>query len=126
MGLSLNTEYFSSWNFVETSLQCRGLLSWDAELFYDLTAWRQAYTLGALMHNIVTFEPAARKLILEALDITEDSQGFLIEKGNTSVKVLSRKGDELRAEDLGAIKKGSLLFFKSDLPSLIDLADSLE
>lgn len=76
--------------------------------------------------KIITFDQSAKKDILDIFDKAIDKEGFIIEKKGTRERVLSPTGDEVEASKLAGIKRGSLLFFKSDLPSLIELADRIK
>jgi hypothetical protein len=76
--------------------------------------------------KIITFDKAARKELLDAFDMTTDEQGYIVERSNPKKRVLTPTGDEVKLENLAGIKNGSLLFFKTDLPSLIELADRLK
>ncbi len=76
--------------------------------------------------NIITFDKVARDRILGAFGLTTDAEGYIVEKENPKQRVLSPDGEEISAEDFAGVKKGSLLFFRSDLPSLIELADRLK
>lgn len=80
----------------------------------------------SMLKNVVTFDPGARDLILDALDKSVDSEGFIVEKQNLSKRVLSTSGEQIKASELGAVKKGSFRFFKKDLPSVISLSDELK
>lgn len=76
--------------------------------------------------KIITFDDTSRQDILDAFDMAVDDEGFIVEKANPKQRVLTREGDWIKAEKLACIKKGSLQFFKSDLPSLISLSDQLD
>jgi hypothetical protein len=77
------------------------------------------------MTKVITFDTAAKPLILQIFGITLDSKSFLIDKG-TGERVYTPDGDEVQLEEFGAIEKGSVRVLKSDLPSLIELADRLK
>ncbi|MBI3317916.1 MAG: hypothetical protein HYZ90_02040 [Candidatus Omnitrophica bacterium] len=77
------------------------------------------------MSETITFDKAAKHYILEAFGLGLDKEGYIVERDNPSQKVLTVDGDEITEGEFAGIKKGSLLFFKSDLPSLIELADRL-
>jgi hypothetical protein len=76
--------------------------------------------------NIITFDKNVRHFILGAFGKEIDSDGYIIEKASPEERVLTPEGEQLQANRLGAIKRGSLKFFKSDLPSLLTLSDQLE
>jgi len=78
------------------------------------------------MEKIITFEKEAKIEILEAFNKTVDENGYIVEKENHSQRVLTIDGEELKLEDFAGIRKGSEIFIKSDLLSIIDLVDILQ
>lgn len=80
----------------------------------------------AHIRNVITFDRGARNFIIDAFDKAIDSEGFIVEKSSPGERVLTPEGEQIQANRLGAIKKGSLKFFKSDLASLLTLSDQLE
>lgn len=48
-----------------------------------------------------------------------------MEKGDTTKKVITPDGEDMVLRDFAGIRKGSEIFIKSDLPSLIHLLDQL-
>lgn len=74
----------------------------------------------------ITFDNSAKKFILETFDKTIDLEGFIVEKSNPSQRVLTPDGQELREDEFAAIKKGSEIYIKSDLISLVRLVDQIE
>ncbi len=73
---------------------------------------------------IITFDESARKTILEAFDKAVDDDGYIVEK-HSRERVLSQEGEEVLEKEFAGIKKGSEVFLKSDLTSLIKLCDEL-
>ncbi len=74
----------------------------------------------------VTFSKDAREDILDLFGKTVDEEGYIIEKDNPEQRVLTPKGEEILIEEWGGIIKGSEIFVKSDVFSLIELAKRLE
>lgn len=74
---------------------------------------------------IVTFDDSVKKEILDFFDKTIDKDDFIIEKSAPSQRVLSPDGQEVEIKEFAGIMGGSEIFLKSDLPSIIDLADKL-
>ena len=73
----------------------------------------------------ITFsDDVSKRFILEAFDKGVDEQSYIIEN-STGERVLARNGEEITFEEFAAIRKGSEVFVKSDLPSLIQLCDDL-
>jgi len=79
-----------------------------------------------MLKNVVTFDRDTRDFVLDSLDKAVDDDGYIVEKKDKTKRVLGRDGEFVKARDLAAVKKGSFVFFKSDLPSLISLSDILE
>ena len=74
----------------------------------------------------VTFDESARDFILEAFDKVVDDQGYLVEKSNPAQHVLTKDGHEIKKDKFAGIRKGSEIYIKSDLLSLIELCDVLK
>lgn len=75
----------------------------------------------------ITFDgdEEVKKLILEALGKTVDDEGFIVEATGSRQRVLTPKGEEVRLADFAGVIKGSEIFVKSDIDSLMDAADRL-
>ncbi len=71
---------------------------------------------------MITFEESAKKDILSMFDKTVDKEGFIVEKSDTSRRVISFDGKEIRLEEFAGIGKDGV-FIKTDLPSLISALD---
>lgn len=67
---------------------------------------------------MITFEGSAKEEILSMFDKTVDKEGFIVEKSDTSRRVVSFDGEEIRLEEFAGIGKDGV-FIKADLPSLI-------
>ena len=76
--------------------------------------------------NLITFEKQAKKFILDIFGKQVDVYGFVVEKNNPQQKVLTPDGDELEENQFAGVKKGSEIYIKSDILSLIKLYDSLK
>lgn len=75
--------------------------------------------------NIITFDASAKEEILSFFDKTIDVDGFIVEKEDTTQRVITPDGEEITLEEFAGLRKGSEIFIKSDLPSLINLIDKL-
>ncbi|MBS3102491.1 hypothetical protein J4458_03515 [Candidatus Woesearchaeota archaeon] len=75
-----------------------------------------------VMKNIVTFDKELKEQILDIFDKTVDGQGLIVEKSNPKQLVLTQDGENLSIEEFAGITKGSEIFIKSDLISLIDFS----
>ncbi|MBU0662702.1 MAG: hypothetical protein ABH854_00585 [Candidatus Diapherotrites archaeon] len=70
----------------------------------------------------ITFDKNARKDILDLLDKTVDEDGLIVEKEKPEQKVLTFDGEEISLEEFGGVKRGSEVFIKDNLVSLIRLS----
>jgi hypothetical protein len=75
------------------------------------------------MNNVITFDAEFKEKILEAFGKTTDQEGYVVEKNNSAQRILTPDGEPLLSKDFVGIRKGSLVFIKSDINSLIDLSD---
>lgn len=75
----------------------------------------------------ITFDKnkAVKDFVLDAFSKAEDESGYVVEKDNPKQKVLTPDGDELHYKDFAGLKKGSEVYIKSDLVSLVKLAGEL-
>lgn len=76
--------------------------------------------------NLLTFDKQARRFVLDIFDKQVDMHGFVVEKNNPGQKVLTPDGEELEENQFAGVKKGSEIYIKSDILSLIKLYDSLQ
>lgn len=74
----------------------------------------------------ILFDRSATDFILDSFDKKTDQDGYVVEKKNPKQRVLTLDGQEIRKDQFGGIRKGSEIFIKSDLPSLIQLLDDLK
>ena len=77
------------------------------------------------MEKTITFTQDAKPFILDIFNKSIDKDGFVVEKENPQKRVIALNGETVKAEELAAIKKGSLIFVKSDVISLVELADAI-
>jgi len=75
------------------------------------------------MVNVITFEKSAREDVLSFFDKTIDENGFIVEKEDPTQKVITPDGEEITIDNFAGIRKGSDIFIKSDLNSLINLTE---
>lgn len=76
--------------------------------------------------NVITFDKSARKFVLASFNKTTDDEGYIVEKSNPKQRVLSPDGEEVKETEFAGVKKGSEVFIKSDLMSIIELSDKLQ
>lgn len=74
----------------------------------------------------ITFSKNVREDILELFGKSLDEEGFIVEKDDTSQRVLTPKGEEIHIDEWAGVVKGSEAFVKNDALSLIELAKKLE
>ncbi|MBS3059886.1 MAG: hypothetical protein J4432_00045 [DPANN group archaeon] len=75
------------------------------------------------MINInITFEDSAKGEILTLLDKKINADGLIVERANPNQKVLTFEGEEISINDFGGVKKGSEVFIKDNLISLMKLS----
>jgi len=70
----------------------------------------------------ITFDQKARKDVLELLDKAVNEEGLIVEKSNPSQKVLTFDGEEISLKEFGGVQKGSEVFIKDNVVSLIKLS----
>lgn len=70
----------------------------------------------------LTFDKSVKKEILEFLNKAIDEDGFIVEKENPKQKVLTFDGEEITEEEFGGIQRGSEVFIKDDIVSLMRLS----
>ena len=74
----------------------------------------EAQTVPAL-----TFDDSAKEDILDFIDKAVDSEGFIVEKLNHIQRVITFDGEEISKKEFGGVKKGSEVFIKNDIVSLM-------
>ena len=72
--------------------------------------------------SILTFDESIKEEVLNAFDKSIDDDGFIVEKRDTDQRVLSEDGQEVNIKEFGGMKKGSEVFIKKDLISLMRLS----
>lgn len=72
---------------------------------------------------VITFDDNLTPDILKAFGKLTDKDGYLIESSNGR-RVLSRDGQEIKESEWGGIVKGSEVYLKSDIVSLINYVES--
>jgi len=71
---------------------------------------------------VITFSNDAKKEILDFLDKDINREGLIVEKQNPTQKALTSDGQEISIDEFGGVKKGSEVFIKNDLISLMRLS----
>lgn len=73
----------------------------------------------------LVFDESARDFVLQAFGKTVDDSGYIVEAGNTSKRVQTIDGQEIKKEQFAGVRKGSEIYIKSDITSLIDMCDDI-
>jgi len=76
-----------------------------------------------LQEGVITFDAASKQEVLSYFGKTTDQEGYLIEADNPTQRVITPDGENITIEEFAGIRKGSEIYIKSDLPSLIELID---
>ena len=76
--------------------------------------------------NIVLFDESNKSKILEIMNKSIDSQGFLVEKTDKTQRVLTKDGEEIKFTEFAGVRKGSEIFIKNDINSILELVDLVE
>lgn len=71
------------------------------------------------MGGKLTFEEDTKEEILKVFDKKVDEQGYIVESEDED-RVLTTEGEELKADNLGVIAKGSEIFVSDNFASLVD------
>ena len=77
----------------------------------------------SLQEDVITFDASSKQKILSFFGKIIDEDGYLIEEENPDQRVITPDGDDITLDEFAGIRKGSEIYIKSDLPSLIELID---
>lgn len=67
----------------------------------------------------------SRRLVLDAFGKTVAKNGIIAEAQNPNQPVLTPHGDEIALDEFGGVVRGSTVFLKSDIDSVIEAVDRL-
>ena len=70
----------------------------------------------------LTFDESTKQEILDFINKSVNDEGFIVEKHTPEQKVLTVDGEEISIEEFGGVQKGSEVFIKNDIVSLIRLS----
>jgi len=73
--------------------------------------------------KIITYDESLKNEILSIFNKGVDGENFIVEK-DTNLRVLTPEGEEVKLGEFAGISKGSEVFIKSDIRSLIKHAKS--
>lgn len=71
----------------------------------------------------ISFHKTLRPQVLKAFQKKVDNESYITD-GISGERVLTHEGEEIQVKDFGGILKGSLVFVKSDLISLVSYLSS--
>lgn len=77
----------------------------------------------SLQEDVITFDFESKRKILSFFGKTINEDGYLIEEDDPDQRVITPDGDDITLDEFAGIRKGSEIYIKSDLPSLIELID---
>jgi hypothetical protein len=72
----------------------------------------------------ITFDAGSRPFVLDVFGKTT-KDGFIVEKSNPCQKVLTPRGEEILLKEFAGVRKGSVIFVKNDIVSLVEAAESM-
>ena len=70
----------------------------------------------------ITFDKDKKEQVLNLLNRSVDSEGYIVEKSDTDQRVWTTDGEEIKVENFAGVRTGSEIFIKDSLPSLIELS----
>jgi hypothetical protein len=73
----------------------------------------------------ITFDESARDFVLNVFGKTTDN-GFVVEKSNHDQKVITPRGEEIKVCEFAGVRKGSTVFLKSNIVSLVEAAEAIK
>jgi len=71
---------------------------------------------------LITFHKSLKSDILKAFGKSEDNDEYIIDSA-TKKRVLTKDGEELTMEEFAGLTKGSVVYLKSDIISLINFIE---
>ncbi len=70
----------------------------------------------------ITFSSELKEEILNIFDKKVNEEGIIVEQENEEISVRTVEGNEISIDEFGGIKKGSEIFIKNDLVSLMNFS----
>jgi hypothetical protein len=72
--------------------------------------------------SYISFDSTSKEFVLESLGKSLDPEGYIVDT-KTKKRVLSQDGEPMHVDDFGGVRKGSEIFFKKDLPSVLNAVE---
>jgi len=80
-------------------------------------------------NGVITFDESTQEWILSTFGITVDKEGYLVEIDHPETRCITPNGEQILATEFAGIRKSKtgtgMEILKNDLPSLIDVVDSV-
>jgi hypothetical protein len=73
----------------------------------------------------ITFDESARAFVLDAFDKRISDDGFVVDKTHPDQKVVTPRGEDIPGDEFAGIRKGSAVFLKSNIISLVEAAKAI-
>ena len=73
----------------------------------------------------ITFDESARDFVINAFGKSVGGNGYIVEGANRTQRVLTPRGEYIKVDEFAGIRKGSAVFVKSDIVSLIEAAEAM-
>lgn len=77
------------------------------------------------MKNAVTFDSDLKDYVLSVFGKKTDKDGYVVDKALPSQRALD-EGVPVLAKDFAGVRRGSVLFFRADVTSLLKVADTIK
>lgn len=72
----------------------------------------------------ITYDVDFKTDVIAALDLKIGKDGFLVHK-KSNTPITNDNGEPIKAKEFGGIQKGSIHYYKNDLPAMIELSKRL-
>ena len=76
--------------------------------------------------NVVVFDESSKAKLLEIMGKSIDSEGFIVEETDLTQRVLTKDGEEIKFSEFAGLRKGSEIFIKNDINSILEIAELIE
>jgi hypothetical protein len=77
------------------------------------------------MNLRITFDESARAFVLDAFGKTISKDGFVVDK-TTGQRVVTPRGEEIKADEFAGVRKGSAIPLKKNIVSLVEAAEAMK
>ena len=68
----------------------------------------------------ITFDDSAREFVLNTFHKTSDKREYVVEKADPRQRVLTPRGEDIPLDEFAGVRRGSTVFVKSDIVSLVE------